>query len=778
MILESSTELNDRSLLTAITSAQSAMVEGSDPRQVFEVLLDNLLILTHSEYGFIGEILQSNKGQPYLKTYAITDISWNEETKKFFEENVSRGLDFYNLDTLFGAVIKTGKPVISNDPAHDDRSAGIPKGHPPLNSFLGLPFYGGAGLVGMVGIANRPNGYNEEVKQFLNPFLSTCSSIILALRHQQSYKDTLTALTSSEQALRKEKGQLRAILDSALDGIIVIDENAIIQSVNPSAERLFGYGEEELVGKNVSKLMPEPYMVKHDGFVRSYLNTGIAKVIGKKGRELAGVRKDGSVFPLDLAVGEVKLGGKRLFTGILRDITTRKEAKQQIENALQELKQSHDDLLAILNSLRINTLIVDSQGDVSFISEGCGEIAGINTTAAVGKPWSNVLPVDLNSKQELQKMMRNPPQERRRITITLDGARGKSYWVECEIKNFPRNPQERIIFLYDVTEVHNLKQQLERTSFSAMIGNDKKMLELYQSIKEVAQGDWTVLIEGETGVGKELVARSIHSASQRNRGPFIAVNCAGLTESLITSQLFGHRKGAFTGAVADQAGVFEASNGGTLFLDEIGDIPLNTQTALLRVLQEREITRIGDTTPRKIDVRVIVATHRDLNVQVNQGLFRADLLYRIRVARLNVPPLRERKADIPLLANSFLAESRVTTGKIVSEISDEVLKLLFNYAWPGNVRELKNVIEYAVIHSRSAQLKREDMPPEILNAKTTSAENNSLIPGNDEKARIIAALKTANGNRTRAAKMLGMSRATFYRKLDEYQLNPKEIVVE
>jgi DNA-binding NtrC family response regulator len=305
------------------------------------------------------------------------------------------------------------------------------------------------------------------------------------------------------------------------------------------------------------------------------------------------------------------------------------------------------------------------------------------------------------------------------------------------------------------------------------LGKSAAMQQVYQQIRDVARVDSTVLIDGETGTGKELVARAIHAASHRKDKPFVAVNCAGLTESILSSQLFGHKRGAFTGAIEDHQGLFEAANGGTLLLDEIGDIPMTVQNQLLRVLQEREIVRLGETRPRKIDVRVLAATHRNLSDEVAKGNFRADLFYRIRVARIAVPPLRERREDIPLLAASFLAQFSVAGGKQVTEMSHEVVRLLMDYDWPGNVRELRSAIEFAVIRCRGSAIQPDDLPPEIIEP----ADFASSIPGDplsDEKARFLEALNRSRGNRALAARLLGISRATLYRRLADFNINPAE----
>jgi DNA-binding NtrC family response regulator len=303
------------------------------------------------------------------------------------------------------------------------------------------------------------------------------------------------------------------------------------------------------------------------------------------------------------------------------------------------------------------------------------------------------------------------------------------------------------------------------------------MRRAFQQIQDVARVDSTVLIEGETGTGKELVAGALHAVSHRKDQPFVPVNCAGLTDSLLASQLFGHRKGAFTGAVGDQKGLFEAAEGGTLFLDEIGDISMTVQTSLLRVLQEKEMTRLGETRPIKIDVRVIAATHRDLKEEIAEGRFRADLFYRIRVARIEVPPLRARREDIPLLAEWFLRESRATTGKPIHHISDDAMRALMDYRWPGNVRELKSGIEFAVIRCKGKVLRVDDLPPEIglpVALNTAIGQQPPKDGAEEERQRLLSALERAGGNRAAAARLLGIGRTTLYRRLADLDIHRPE----
>lgn len=330
-------------------------------------------------------------------------------------------------------------------------------------------------------------------------------------------------------------------------------------------------------------------------------------------------------------------------------------------------------------------------------------------------------------------------------------------WVENVRRRFEAEDQAQ-----------TLQSQLaDHGRFHDLIGRSPEMRALYEDIRKIAAVDATVLIEGETGTGKELVARAIHLSSRRVSQPFVAVNCAGFTESILGSQLFGHKKGAFTGAVDNHRGLFEAAHGGTIFLDEIGDISPVVQTNLLRVLQEREVTRLGECKPRKVDVRVVTATHHNLVEDVEKGTFRKDLWYRIKVARLPLPPLRERRTDIPMLAHAFLGQFRSVMEKPVHQVSPEAMQVLVDYAWPGNVRELKSAVESAMIHCKGAILQVEDLPPEIHRSEGGSV----YVPfqRQDERTRMAGALQQTGGNRSEAARLLGMSRRTFYRRLAEYE---------
>jgi len=299
---------------------------------------------------------------------------------------------------------------------------------------------------------------------------------------------------------------------------------------------------------------------------------------------------------------------------------------------------------------------------------------------------------------------------------------------------------------------------------SGIIGASERMRGIFEAIEKAAAVKANVLISGESGTGKELVARSIHYNSQRNDRPFIPVDCASLVENLLETELFGHVRGAFTGALYARRGLFEEADGGTLFLDEVSNLNLSMQTKLLRFLQEHEIKRVGGTESIKVDVRVIAATNQLLEPLVKEGRFREDLFYRLNVVSIALPPLRERKEDIPLLANHFLQKSCEENHKAISHISPEALRILTDYPWPGNVRELENSIERAVILSVHPIILPEDLPQKVME---TTPEKRALSLKDVEKSYVLKVLQETKGNKKKAAEILGIDRTTLYRILEK-----------
>jgi two-component system response regulator HydG len=305
---------------------------------------------------------------------------------------------------------------------------------------------------------------------------------------------------------------------------------------------------------------------------------------------------------------------------------------------------------------------------------------------------------------------------------------------------------------------------------SGLVAHSKAMLRVLELARRVAKVVSTVLITGESGVGKERVAQLIHEESARTGGPFLAINCGAMPESLLESELFGHAKGAFTGATQDRPGLFEAANGGTLLLDEIGEVPPPMQVKLLRTLQEREVRRVGENKNRKVDVRVLAATNRDLPAEVHAARFRQDLFYRLRVVELRVPPLRERRDDILALARTFLKDSAERMGRKITAITPAAANQLVRYGWPGNVRELQNAIERAVVLAKGSRVDIDDLPEEVGLAIPSAYAPGDVRPLEDvERDYILAVVRANQGNKAKAAEQLKVGIATLYRKLRKYE---------
>lgn len=325
--------------------------------------------------------------------------------------------------------------------------------------------------------------------------------------------------------------------------------------------------------------------------------------------------------------------------------------------------------------------------------------------------------------------------------------------------------------------VLHLEKQLNRKqSFDSIIGKSSAITTVVDSARKVANTDATVLLTGETGTGKEVFAQAIHHASKRNKNNFIAINCSAFGKDLLENELFGHKAGAFTGAMKDSKGIFEEANQGTVFLDEIGEMPLDLQAKLLRVLESGEFLKVGDSKPIKTDVRIIAATNRDLETEIEKGNFREDLYYRINIFQIKLPSLRERVADIELLVNFFLKGFSLKTGKNIISVSQDYLKALKNHPWKGNIRELRNVIERSVILTDSSELGIESLPLDIsvFNNEKDSAQTkimSAFSMASAEKMQIQKVLNHTKGNKAEAARLLEIGIATLYRKVEEYKIS-------
>jgi two-component system response regulator AtoC len=367
------------------------------------------------------------------------------------------------------------------------------------------------------------------------------------------------------------------------------------------------------------------------------------------------------------------------------------------------------------------------------------------------------------------------------MDLALDAMKAGAY----DYVQKPFKPDEVVLALRKAEERELLRREnralrdeiRKEHRFEDILAKSARMQEIFRTISKIAEYKTTVLVTGESGVGKELVARAIHRRSTRRGGPFVAVNCGAIPENLLESELFGHKKGAFTDAVQDRKGLFEEATNGTLFLDEIGELPLGLQVKLLRVLEDEKIRRVGEARDMQVDVRIITATHRDLQAETKAGRFREDLFYRLNVLPIHCPPLRERRDDIPLLIDHFVAKNNTRLGTSIRGLDTETRRLLYEYAWPGNVRELENTIERAMVLSEGEQIIAADLPERIREARDPvqvqlasgelSVKKTTRII---EEILIRRALQKTKGNRTRAAEVLEISHRALLYKIKDYQI--------
>lgn len=447
----------------------------------------------------------------------------------------------------------------------------------------------------------------------------------------------------------------------------------------------------------------------------------------------------------------------------------------------------------VVDTIQDGVMIVDKRGIIVSINRAMERISGYSRDELLGKPCTHlncdICEVVLEKNGEHWcSLFKRGALNMRECTFQR-----KDKEIVPVLKNASllRDTAGQVIgaveTITDISELLEKESQINalrealssENGFQGLLGTSAPMQQVFELISNAAASDAPVIIFGESGTGKELVAQAIHALSARKEKPYIKVNCAALNESLLESELFGHVKGAFTGAYQDRAGRFEAARNGTIFLDEIGDLPLSTQVKLLRVLEDNIIERVGDNRQVNIDVRILTATNRDLNQLMAQGRFRDDLFYRINVIPIVVPPLRERGGDIALLADAFFQRGRLKSDKPIQGIGNGAMQALTAYPWPGNVRELKSALEYAFVTCNEALIRLEHLPPNVaaksrpegvLGPKGKTAE---LGREENKKQQLIGALRQAGGNQRKAAELLGVSRVTVWKQMKRYGIEAR-----
>lgn len=447
---------------------------------------------------------------------------------------------------------------------------------------------------------------------------------------------------------------------------------------------------------------------------------------------------------------------------------------------MDNILQDNKFLLALIETMSEGLMVVDKFGKIVYFNPAAEEITGYKKEDVLGISCNILHTSTCNLSEDLRcsLFVSGFVKDRKCEIIKKDGSIVHLLKNAVVLRDERGNITGAVEVMTDVTslyvkdmQIEGLKQELAQSyGFMGLIGSSPAMKRLYEQIKNASKTDAPVIICGESGTGKELVAEAIHRLSARSKGPFIKVNCAALNEFLLESELFGHVKGAFTGAIKDRPGRFEAAHNGSIFLDEIGDMSLNMQVKILRVLQEKEIERVGDHRPIKVNTRVITATNKDLSELIENGKFREDLFYRINVIPIHTPPLKERREDIPLLLNHFLKRYSLLKNKAYT-ISPAAMEALEAYDWPGNVRQLINVLEYAIMTAKNSVIMVSDLPDYLFQNKTVHPkEQKPLI----KKEKLLETLNKFQWNRSLAARHLGISRVTLWKTMKALGLTTKK----
>ncbi|MBN2844300.1 MAG: sigma 54-interacting transcriptional regulator [Sedimentisphaerales bacterium] len=471
-----------------------------------------------------------------------------------------------------------------------------------------------------------------------------------------------------------------------------------------------------------------------------------------------------------------------------------RELSQNIRNLfksgyLSSMAGLKHEMEAILDHLPSGVIVHDLARKINWFNSAAEQILGYSREDVIGRDCHEVFANGFCGGQcefcdkEAHKpnVMTISPRNYVINTITKGGVPRKIEMFVSPVKDLQDRAIGVIACFNDITEVTQLRNDLKKTfSFHGIIGADKSMQEIYSLIRDLADSDCSVLIQGESGTGKELVAGAIHGESQRSGKPFVAVNCGALPEGILESELFGHVKGSFTGAYRDKKGKFELADGGTIFLDEVGELSQPMQVKLLRVLQEQVIEKVGGEESIRINVRVISATNRDLRKMIKAGQFREDLFYRLCVVPINLPSLRQRRNDIPLLLRHFVKQQNNQQNRNLMGLTDQALQMLIDYPWPGNIREMQNAIQYAFVKCKADTIGVAHLPPEILQTASElkgSGGSDRPLAVRTEPARrrkrkldrqaVVNALKSTGGNRSKAAEALGVGRATLYRFMQD-----------
>lgn len=591
-------------------------------------------------------------------------------------------------------------------------------------------------------------------------------------------KEVITARRDAPNLPERQAG-VKSIIDKNKeamiipDGIAVIGKDCNIIVFNEAASRITGFSEDDIVSKNCEMLFSKS---KND---LKYIRESISDDRAFTNHPINITCKNGNVINVLASITPVNKSGEVVsVVFVFRNTKEMLSLSEELESKTLELVDQRNKLEAIFNSNIEGTFTIDDEWNITSFNNSAAKITGYKNNEALGKKCWEIFNSSLcrngchmeatmhKGKSTIGNELEIIHKNGKRVPIRVNSA------VLLNNKNEKIGAVETFI---DISEIKNLSAHLsERFSYENIIGKNKEIKQIISVLDSVAQTDSSVLITGESGTGKELAARAIHLNSARRTGPFVAVNCSAFVESLVESELFGHEKGAFTGAVKTKMGRFELAQGGTLFLDEIGDLSLAVQTKLLRVLETHEFERVGSNKVIKMDARIIAATNKKLSEEISTGRFREDLFYRINIINIHLPSLRERKDDLPLLVNHFINYFNEKLGKKIKQFSSSAYELLAEYNWPGNIRELENAIEHCFILCSSDVIQAEHLPRRLRNTQAEVTNKNIIKKRNNvleaEKEMILTALKNNRGNKIKAARELQINPSTLWRKMKKLEI--------
>lgn len=582
-----------------------------------------------------------------------------------------------------------------------------------------------------------------------------------ALRHGR--------LLRSEARLRRElhrrEENIRALLNAITESMLLVSREGEVIYANAVAARRLGLEQEELAGRRVESLGMDSEVLA-GRLARAEQAYATGRPVRFEDRH------GGRDYVLSYYPVRGENGSQDRLAVFAQDVTAARRAEQERERAEQERERVRRDVQAVFHSIPEAIFTVDRELVIRRVNDAAVQWPG-NPGLERGRRLGETAHLLARTCADLAYYTLRTGRALREYRVEVPGA---DFTGRVALVNISPLEDENgqglgaVLTVRDITRLTTLEERLgEQAGPEGMVGSCPAMLEVYERIDQLARVDSTVLVTGESGTGKELAAGAIHARSPRSGGPLVKVNCAGLSEGLLEAELFGHVRGAFTGAVRDRVGRVEAARGGTLLLDEVGDVSPRMQQQLLRFLENREYEPVGDSATRQADVRVVAATNADLPARVAEGRFRADLYYRLKVVEVRLPPLRERLEDLPALALAFARRFAQSFGKNIPGLDESALRLLRAYSWPGNVRELRHAVEHACVVCSHGPIRAEHLPRELLVGRSSRKEARET-DGDDARRKVVRALERARWNKAKTARALGVSRGTLYNWLKKYDI--------